>query len=173
MKRILVIALAIVCGVAFSNSFAKKPTKQKLTLEEQTVQDNISRQGLQEQQKLDSLRLAEKLKQLELEMQMEEERHQAALEEKRKAAMEEEEMAVPCAKDAKSDDEYYGVLGIGKGHNMSAAMIDATQKAQIELLKLVGEELIDYKIDKVCQIYYQDKYGVFNVYVALKYPKMK
>lgn len=154
MKRILIVVLVIVCGVAFSDSFAKKPTKQKPT-------------ALQEQQRLDSLRMAEKLRQLELEMQMEEEQHRAIMEEKRKAAMEEEEIAMPCSKDANSDDEYYGVLGIGKGHSMSSAMIDATQKAQFELIKLVGGELEEYKIDKVCQVYYQDKYGVFNVYVAL------
>lgn len=160
MKRILIVVLAIVCGVTFSDSFAKKPTKQKLT-------------ALQEQQRLDSLRMAEKLKQLELEMQLDEERHRAELEEKRKAAIEEEEIAMPCSKEAKSDEEYYGVLGIGKGHSMSSAMIDATQKAQFELLKLVGEELKESQIDKVCQVYYQDRHGEFNVYVALKYPKAK
>lgn len=106
-------------------------------------------------------------------MQRKEELYRAKLENARKAAMAEEEVVVPCSKEAQSDDEYYGALGKGEGHNMSLAMIDATQKAQFELLKLVGEELVDDKVEKVCQIYYQDKFGMFNVFVALRYPKQK
>ena len=159
MKRILILVLAIICGVSFSDSFAKKPKKKVAAQDEQAI--------------LDSLHKAE-IRRLELEMQQEEERRRAALEEQKKAVMEmEEEMPVPCSQEAKSDDEYYGVLGIGEGHSMSNAMIDAIQKAQLELIKLVGEELETNKIDKVCQIYFQNKYGVFNVYVALKYPKKK
>lgn len=168
MKRIVVILLAIVCGVAFSDGFAKKPTKRQ-KIEEQAIQDSLALVEQNRERELDLMK--KELEALEAKLQNEEEQNRARLENERKATMT-EEMVMPCSKEAQSDDEYYGVLGKGNGHSMSLAMIDATQKAQLELIKLVGEELIDYKIDKVCQVYYQDKYGVFNVYVALRYPKV-
>lgn len=175
MKRIVVFVLALVCGVVCSNGFAKKPAKQQPTTEEQAIQDSLAfveQNGKQELDLQRKLELLNELEALEAKLQNEEEQHTARLESERKAAMVEEEIAIPCSKESQSDDEYYGVLGKGTGHSMSHAMIDATQKAQIELLKVVGDELIDYKIEKVCQIYYQDKYGMFNVYVALRYPKI-
>ena len=178
MKRIVVFVLALVCGVVCSNGFAKKPAKQQPTTEEQAIQDSLAfveQNGKQELDQLDlqrKLELLNELEALEAKLKNEEEQHKARLESERKAALPEEEITIPCSKESQSDDEYYGVLGKGTGHNMSRAMIDATQKAQIELLKVVGDELIDYKIEKVCQIYYQDKYGMFNVYVALRYPKI-
>lgn len=52
MKKLILIALAIVCGVAISEGFAKKPNKQKLTKEEIEVKLDSLRNEQAKQQTL-------------------------------------------------------------------------------------------------------------------------
>ena len=53
MKRVLVMALAVVCGMAFSDCFARKPRRQKLSAEEIEAKLDSLRN---EQEKLQNLR---------------------------------------------------------------------------------------------------------------------
>ncbi|MBQ4507316.1 MAG: hypothetical protein II970_00230 [Paludibacteraceae bacterium] len=169
MKRILILVLAIICGVSFSDNFAKKPKKKVAAQDEQAV--------------LDSLHKAE-IRRLELEMQQEEEKHGAALEEMKKAvmnaAMEKEEdeelknLLIPCTEEAQSDEEYYGALGISREEiNSSSAIMSAIIQAQIELAKLVGEDLETDMIEMRCRQVAVTHKGTAVAYVALRYPKNK
>lgn len=49
MKRLLVIIFAIVCGVAYSDGFAKKPKKQKLSAEEKEAKIDSLRKELEKE----------------------------------------------------------------------------------------------------------------------------
>ena len=162
MKRVLVIALAIVCGMACSDCFAKKPKKQEVD-PQQAYRDSVA--------------MVEELQKLEEEMRIKEEMYemkkQAAREELNRSLM--DEMEMPCQEEAKSTDEYYGAWAVSDGQmNQSYAVQDAMHKARFELAKQVGgEDTITLTYEVVCQQIMRDKYGNFIAYVAVRMPKNK
>ncbi len=166
MKRIVVILLAIVCGVAFSNGFAKKPTK-KQKVEEQAIQDSLA---LVEQNMVRELELKkQELEALKAKLQSEKEQ----LENERREAMA-EEVVIPCSKEAESNDEYFGAFGMGE-NAMTAndAISRATINAQKDLARMVGEDIDSNLIEMVCRQLARDRYGNWMAYVAIRYPKNK
>ncbi len=164
MKKIIIIALTIVCGVAFSESFAKKPKKSaEIQKEEKRLQEEKELMELQHQMFLDSIEIVKKKRQLELE-KLKQEFNKAEI----------EEMGLPCIEEARSTDEYYGAWAASDGqHNQSIAMQDAMQKAQFELAKLVGENTEIENVEVVCRQIMRDKHGNFIAYIAIRMPKNK
>ncbi len=130
MKRIVIILLAIMCGVAFSDGYAKKPKttqKQAIVVSEQQSQE--------------------------------------------KAA---EEMAMPCSKEAQSDDKYYKALGISQNElGSQEAIVNATRNAQIELAQIAGENIDSDKVEIVCRKVMLEPEGTWRAFVAIRYPKSK
>lgn len=164
MKRIIILTLAIICGVAFSESFAKKPKKVDLKDSEQAERDKAERE-------LDSLKSALSLYQemLELEKErMELEREKAILKQRLQ-----QEMEIPCQEEANGDENYYGALGISEGQmNGSIANRKAIQDALRQIATQIGDETIelnDYEVR--CRQVFQDIYGKFRAYVAIRVPK--
>ena len=173
MKRLIVIALAIVCGVACSESFAKKPKKAELKetqKEELRNQEGKEFREIQEQIYLDSIKLAEKKRELEAEIErlkMEYSRSEA-----KGPLPVYEEIELPCQEEAISTDEYYGALGISEGEpNAQYAITKATTNAQIELFNIVGEDINVDEAMMVCRQVYRDSYGTWNAYIALRLSK--
>ena len=173
MKRLIIIAIAIVYGVTFSESFAKKPTKQNLS------DDEI-------EAKLDSLRAAREndgplrtgpaqdSKRRELERALDSLRMVQEMRPRPMPLVDYEEMELPCQEEAQSTDEYYGAWAVSDGQpNQSFAVQDAMQKAQFELARQVGEESILKDVEVVCRKIMRDKFGNFIAYVAVRMHKNK
>lgn len=158
MKRVFVIALAIVFGMACSDCFAKKSKKQEV--------DPL-------QAYRDSVAMVEELQKLEEEMRIKKEKKKAALEELNRSLTDEMEMLIPCQEEAQSTDEYYGALGIYEGPSVNVAMMRAMQNAQMALSAMVGEGFEDSYVENACQIMQRDPRGNYVVYIALRYPKNK
>ena len=175
MKRVLAVTLAILCGVAFSESFAKKPQKAMPENHEQ-FEDKMHRNP--NQAKLDSLR-REMERQDSLRTELE--KLEALLEEQRPRTRgplpsykEMEDLELPCQEEVKSTDDYYGAWAVSDGKpNQSIAVQDAMQKAQFELAKLVGENTEIENVEVVCRSIMRDMHGNFIAYVAIRMPKNK
>lgn len=166
MKRIIILTLAIICGVAFSESFAKKPKKSKMT-------------EMERQAQLDSLRMEMELRELERERKRDSiqalmdalEREQNMRRAKLQPEM--EEIPLPCQEEAKSDEEYYKALGISGPHKDSRyAIQDAMQNAQMELANQVKEKEVDLEnAEMVCRQISRDDFGNYIAYIALSLKK--
>ncbi len=91
MKRLIIIAITLVCGAILSNNFAKKPKKEKYD---------------SQQMYLDSVQRAEKIRQLEEELRLAEEKKERALNEVRDMMYRNsmEDIPLPCQDEAKGDD---------------------------------------------------------------------
>ena len=174
MKRLFVIALAVVCGVTFSESFAKKPKKAELTKpqnEETRTQQEKERQELQQKMYLDSIELEAKKRELkELERQLMEMENARPT---TKPMPVYEELELPCQEESISTDEYYGAWAVSDGQfNQSFAMQDAMHKAQFALAKQVGgEDVVIENVEVVCRKIMRDELGTFVAYVAVRMPK--
>lgn len=175
MKRLIVIALAIVCGVAFSESFAKKPKKAELTeaqKEELRIQEEKELQELKEQMYLDSIKLAEKKRELEAEIErlkMEYSRSEA-----KGPLPVSEKIELPCQEEAISTDEYYGAWAVSNEQpSQMHAVQDAMMKAQRELAKQMGEEATIIDAEIVCRTISRDEFGNYIAYVAIRMSKNK
>ena len=169
MKRIVVILLAIVCGVAFSDGFAKKPTKKKV--EEQAVQDSLA---LVEQNRKRELDLMKKeLDALEEELRLEKEIRSANLKGK-PLEIEEVEILLPCQEEAQSNDEYFGAFGMSENEiTANDAISIATIYAKMELEKIVGDDINSNLIEVVCRQRARNSDGTWAAFVALRIPKNK
>jgi hypothetical protein len=165
MKKIIIIALTIVCGVAFSESFAKKPKKSaEMQKEEKCLQEEKELMELQHQMFLDSIEIVKKKRQLELE-KLKQEFNKAEV----------EEMGLPCIEEARSTDEYYGAWAVSDGKpNQSIAVQEAMRRAQLELAIQIGEkEVVLDDVEIVCRTISRDTRGNFIAYVAIRKPKNK
>lgn len=162
MKRLIIIAITLVCGAILSNNFAKKPAKQEVD-PQQAYRDSVA--------------MVEELQKLEEEMRIKKEMYElkkkAAREELNRSLMDEMEMLIPCQEEARSTDEYYGALGIYEGPSVNVAMMRARQNAQMELSAMVGDGFEDSYVENACQIMQRDPRGNYVVYIALRYPKNK
>lgn len=79
-----------------------------------------------------------------------------------------------CHEEAKSDNTYYAAYGIGRGKNLTLATQKASQSAQMELIRLIGDkEFYTSYIEKVCQETNMDINGSYIVCITLRYPKNK
>jgi len=170
MKRIVVILLAIVCGVAFSNGFAKKPTKRQ-KIEEQAIQDSLALVEQNRERELDLMK--KELEALEEELRVTKERR-SANQKGKPLEIEEEEILLPCQEEAKSNDEYFGAFGMSE-NEMSAnyAISRATLDAQKNLARMVGEDIDSNLIEMVCRQLARESDGTWAVFVAIRYPKNK
>ncbi len=179
MKRLIVIALAIVCGVVFSDGFAQKQKKAELAetgKEELRIQERKKLQEIREQMHLDSIKQVERIRELE------EERERLKMEDSLSNPKGQlpgyEEMELPCQEEAISTDEYYGAWAVSdEQFSQSAAVRDAMLKAKIELAKQIGGDgedgvlIDDAKI--VCRMIALDSFGNYIAYVAIRMPKNK
>ena len=173
MKKLVIIAFAIVCGVAFSESFAKKPKKEKMA-------------DAEIEAKLDSLRAtrendgplricpARDSVRKELERALDSLRMvQEMTRPKPMPLVDYEEMELPCQEEAISTDEYYGAWAVSDGQpNESFAVQEAMLKAQSELAKQIGgEDVVLENVAVVCRMIMRDKYGNYKAYVAIRMPR--
>lgn len=173
MKRLILCTLAIMCGIVCADCFARKPKKNHR--EEMSQNDSI-RHELELRQKAretDSVFLSEMQKELERERILDSIQKQRMREPKPLPIMDYEEFVIPCQEEAQSTEEYFAALGISE-NDMRAqdAIMKATRNAQLELLKLIGEnEMAVEKMEQVCRQVYRDSKGTWNAFVALRYPK--
>lgn len=143
MKKITLVAMAVLCSVAFSNCAAKKPVKKAEAASEPAPVQKVDPQ----QAKLDSLRRAQEIRRIELQMQAEEAQYQADMEiaklkaENARKATEkrlEQKLYTPCIEQSYDKrGEYLAGLGIadnqmdrqlGSGTANLAAISDITTR---------------------------------------------
>lgn len=131
MKKITLVAMAVLCSVAFTNCAAKKPV-QKST-EQAPVQKVDPMQA-----KIDSLKKVKELRELEREMELEDLNHQQAMS---AAAAQGTEISIPCVESSFDDETYFRDLGIGKvaGNNKQSARLDAVNNAKAMIKARLGE----------------------------------
>lgn len=160
MKRLIIIAITLVCGAVLSNNFARKPKKQKYN---------------PQQMYLDSVQRAEKIRQLEEELRLAEEKKERALNEVRDMMYRNsmEDIPLPCQDEAKGDDEHYGALGMSEHHiDASSAVRMAIQDAKFQIATQIGGETIEFNdLEVQCRQIFRDKYGNFGAFVAVRMPK--
>lgn len=162
MRKILILTLAIVYGVAFSNGWAKRPKKNQPTQEVTSSERDSVMKALEDAMKRDEDNFRAQLE---------------ALKEKTQSAQKEIEMDFPCAKDAVSDEEYYATFGISKAMpNQRYALQDAIRNAQQKIVNLISNEnaVVDIVINNMemtCQKFAFDSHGKCVAYVAIRVPK--
>lgn len=130
MKKITLVAIAILCSVAFTDCAAKKPVKKQAEPAVQKVDPM--------QAKIDSLKKVKELRALEREMELEDLDHQQALS---AAAARGTEISIPCVEVSFDDDTYFRDLGIGRvsGNNKQSARLDAVNSAKAMIKARLGE----------------------------------
>lgn len=126
MKKIIVLALAIVCGAAMSTSFAKKPKKAA-----EPVQKVDPMQA-----KIDSLKKVRELRELERAMEIEDLQHAQAVHAAQAAGT---EVNIPCIESSFDDETYFRDLGIGANNNKQSARLDAVNAAKAMIKARLGE----------------------------------
>lgn len=171
MKRLIIIAITLVCGAILSNNFAEKPKKEKYD---------------SQQMYLDSVQRTEKIRQLEEELRLAEEKKERALklaEEKKERALNDvrdkmyrnsmEDMPIPCQDEAKGDDEHYGALGMSEHlSDAPSAVRMAIQDAKFQIATQIGGETIEFNdLEVQCRQIFRDKYGSFGAFVVVRMPK--
>ena len=143
MKKITLVAMALICSVAFTDCAAKKKVKQAEPASAPAPVQQIDPQ----QAKLDSLRRAQEIRRIELQMQAEEAQYKAEMEitklkaENAKKATEkrlEQKLYTPCIEESyDKHGEYMAGLGIadnqldrqlGSGTANMAAISDITTR---------------------------------------------
>lgn len=163
MKRVLVIALAIVCGMACSDCFAKKPKKVSKDLESPSKSERFEVTRYEETKDAERARMELELKMAELEREMRKPITGPLL----------VEMELPCQEEAKSTDEYYAAFGASCAQrDPNYAFQDATRKAKMDLTKQIGggEVTLD-NVEIVCKKLSRTESGDYKAYVAVRMPK--
>lgn len=167
MKKILILTLAIVCGVAFSDAWAKRPKKDQPKQEPTAVELYSALTALEDE-----------MKAMEAERERQQEESRARLEtlkEEIQSSQEEMKTDFPCMEEAVSNDEYFAAWGEGTGMSNVDAMMKAQQNAIFNLSSILSqngystESIPDPEI--VCRTTSRDKYGNFIYYIALKVNK--
>lgn len=160
MKRLIIIAITLVCGAILSNNFAEKPKKEKYD---------------SQQMYLDSVQRTEKIRQLEEELRLAEEKKERALNDVRDKMYRNsmEDMPIPCQDEAKGDDEHYGALGMSEHlSDAPSAVRMAIQDAKIQIATQIGGETIEFNdLEVQCRQIFRDKYGSFGAFVVVRMPK--
>lgn len=131
MKKVTLVAIALVCSVAFTDCAAKKPVKK--------VSEPVSEQKVDPMQaKIDSLKKVKELRELERAMELEDLNHQQAMS---AAAAKGTEISIPCIESSFDDETYFRDLGIGKvaGNNKQSARLDAVNNAKAMIKARLGE----------------------------------
>ncbi|MBQ0089942.1 MAG: hypothetical protein KBT27_11505 [Prevotellaceae bacterium] len=167
MRKILFLTLAIVCGVAFSDGWAKRPKKNQQTKELTAAERDSVIKALEEEMKA---------WEAERERQKEEARAQLeALKEEIQSAQEEMKTDFPCMEEAVSNDEYFAAWGEGTGMSNVDAMMRAQHNAIFNLSSILSQN--GYSTDSIpdpeiiCRTINRDKYGNIIYYIALKVNK--
>lgn len=135
MKKIAIVAMAILCSVAFTNCAAKKPVQKQAeparAVVQQSEEDDLDR-------KIREMEKKERLAELE---------HKAALREAERnkeigaIANEVKTYNVPCIESSYDDEDYFRDYGIGnvEGGNEQTARERASQAAKDMIRKRLGE----------------------------------
>lgn len=165
MKRNLILIFIILCGVAFSDGWAKRPKKNQTT-QELTVAERVSRKALREKniaERLDSLKR-------ELERQKQEDKEwMMNIPYRTGPAPAPLPIVPPCAEEAVSTDDYYAAFMEGRGGTAQEAMRCALVGA-IRDIQSRGVSNISY-IQVVCQQILQEPNGEYECYMAIHVPK--
>lgn len=149
MKRLIVIALAIVCGMAYSKSLAQTSSALSLYYE--------------------LMKLEEEKAQLE---KAKTEQEKALSDSVQQAA--EEKVTFPCQDAVQNDDDYYYAWGKGKSKDQGMAIQSAFRRAQNSLFRQIGEEYVELnETEHVCQMIQRDENGFFIAYVTIRMSKNK
>lgn len=160
MKKILFLTLVIICGVAFSDAWAKRPKKNQPTQESISAERDSALQALKDEMKRDEDNFRAQLE---------------ALKEKAQSIQKEVEADLPCVEEAISNDEYFAAWGEGTGVSNLNAMMTAQHNAIFNLSSLLSqngyssESIPDPEI--ICRTISRDKLGNFICYIAIKVNK--
>ncbi len=184
MKKFLIIALAIVCGVAVSESFAQKPKKEKMTeakidslraaherIMNQMENDGPLRTGpardFERISKKELLELYSKIIQLE-----------KRIDKLEALASPPKSPTIPCLEESVDSDQSYHGFGVGKGYDQNIASTNAVTIAIEELTKRIFPlctnekmQLVSKNCQIICrQIEIQDT-GFYQCYVVISVNK--
>lgn len=137
MKKITVVAIALVCSVTFTDCAAKKPVKKAEPQKSATEME------------IDRLRKEKELRELRAEMRRDSiaQARQDALDEANwqsqlaAAQAKGTEVSIPCIESSFDDEMYFRDLGIGRvaGNNKQSARLDAVNNAKAMIKARLGE----------------------------------
>lgn len=135
MKKITLVAMALLCSVAFTDCAAKKPVKKTA---EPAPAPAPAQKVDPMQAKIDSLKKVKELRELEREMELDQIKHDQAI---AAAAASGTEISIPCVEVSFDDDTYFRDLGIGRvsGNNKQSARRDAVKAAKDMIKARLGE----------------------------------
>ena len=86
----------------------------------------------------------------------------------------EEKVKFPCQDAIQNDDDYYYAWGKGKSKDQGMAAESAIRRAQNELVRQIGEEIVELNgVEQVCRMIQHDENGSFIAYVAIRMSKNK
>jgi len=142
MKKISLIAMAILCSVAFSNCAAKKPVKKAEPAPAVQQESDTKRQirELKDKQELDRIKAEMRRDSIARARQeaLDQIRHDQAI---AAAAASGTEISIPCIEMSFDDDTYFRDLGIGRvsGNNKQSARRDAVKAAKDMIKARLGE----------------------------------
>ena len=131
MKKITLVAVAILCGVAFTACAAKKQIEKPT--------ESVSVQKVDPTQaKIDSLKRVKELRDLEYAMELDQIEHNRQI---TAATAKGTEISIPCIESSFDDETYFRDLGIGKvsGNNKQSARLDAVNNAKAMIKARLGE----------------------------------
>lgn len=164
MKKILILTLVIICGVAFSDGWAKRPKKNQ-PAQELTAAEGENRKAFREKiiaERIDSLkRVAELREQEDKEWKMN-------IPYQTGPARQPIQLLFPCLSESYDSDEYWGGYGHGFGNTTQAAMRCALMVA-IQDIQSKGISDIS-NIQVVCQKISQDSDGEYECHLAIHVP---
>jgi|GEM_PF-5089567 len=163
MKRLLVITFILVCGMTFSDCFAKKPKKVVNEIEDslRNERSDISRYEETKDDKSARMELEKKMAELEREMD------RPVL----PPTLEETEFS--CQEEAKSTEEYYAAFGVShEQRDPNQAFQDAIRNAKMDLAQQLGGDgvALDY-VETICRKLTRTKVGTYIAYVAIRMQK--
>lgn len=167
MRKILFLTLAIVCGVAFSDGWAKRPKKNQQTKELTAAERDSVIKALEEEMKA---------WEAERERQKEEARAQLeALKEEIQSSQEGMKTVFPCMEEAVSDEEYFAAWGERTSMSSLSATMRAQHNAIFKLSSILSQN--GYSTDSIpdpeiiCRTINRDIDGNVICYIALKVNK--
>lgn len=134
MKKITLIAMALLCSVAFTDCAAKKRVKKTEPAPAPAPVQTVDPM----QAKIDSLKKVKELRALEREMELDQIQHDQAI---AAAAARGTEISIPCVEASFDDETYFRDLGIGRvsGNNKQSARLDAVNAAKAMVKARLGE----------------------------------
>lgn len=144
MRKILILTLTIICGVAFSDGWAKRPKKNQLTQELTTAK------------LIDSLKMEMEIKKMNIPYRT-------------GPARQPIQLLFPCLSESYDSYEYWGGYGHGFGNTTQASMRCALMVA-IQDIQSKGISDIS-NIQVVCQKISQDSDGDYECHLAIHVPK--